>query len=191
MPHSATTLDAPSPSTATLANWQDELLDLLDSGWAKRPTPDLEDGLRRRGFRLATIADLDQSDLIEEAATELLLAGLPRYTLNARDRFRPHLPSEDDVGDQPDVYALHAAGNPPSEIARRLDTSRPRIYWLLKKRGLRPHTRPDRAPELSNRQREAILGSYDTGEPLITIAERVGATYDQVRYLIRKERANG
>ena len=93
--------------------------------------------------------------------------------------------------DLPYVLDLHAQGFTPREIAAKVDTSRSRIYWLLKKRGLRPNGDPGRAPQMTAAQTARIVGLHESGQSMATIGRLVGVSYDQVRYLIKKEHVNG
>lgn len=184
------------PSTPpTLLLWQEELLALVADGFTRRPSAELETITRARGINLHSMAVEvskshglgDSSADWEAVATELLVAGITSALIVDRlPRLSDSMPSID--LDLPDVYRLHAAGHSPTVIADTVTTSRARVYWLLKKRGLSANPHKDRSVSLSAKQRDLILRAWEAGEALTAVASRLGVSIAQVRYLIGKER---
>ena len=186
------------PTSDTLLPWQAELVAAVSGGSpTSEPSAELVALLRTRGInydRLTTRAAQAYVRIPTPPvdalyiATELIVAGIPRSMVEAVPVCRGHLPDENLTADWPQVYEAHASGYPPAEIAAMVDSSRPRIYWLLKRRGLAPNPNRNRHGALTAKQRDQVLAAWKAGEPIVSIASRIDATVNQVRYLVRKER---
>jgi DNA-directed RNA polymerase specialized sigma24 family protein len=123
-----------------------------------------------------------------EAATELARIGATveqicdatneseRVALWAIDQVPPGLP---------DMLKLHADGMTPVQISRKLDIPRSRIYYHLHRRDMRPNR--SNSPELTTRQRKAVVKAAGKGLPFRTIARRYLITVDQVRYAVKAQ----
>lgn len=85
------------------------------------------------------------------------------------------------------ITALHVQGHTVLEIAVGVGLTRPKVYYWLRRAGLKPNVR--NRNELTVRQRSQIRKAYDLGEPMTGIARRFRVSYEQVRYATREGRS--